>query len=191
VVRGNSSRSTAVRPRTAVCALVPEAEAIVGPWRAKHDPSAAAGVPAHVTLLFPFAPLAAIAGDLEARLANAIAGHAPFAARFSSLRRWPGVLWLAPDDPAPLEALIAALARAFPDYPPYGGAHETITPHLTVADIKEAADIEAEVDRIERAFVAEARSRLPIQTTVTEVWLLAEEDGRWRTVRPYRLSGGP
>jgi hypothetical protein len=34
--------------------LAPEAEFLVGPFRAKYDPSAAAGMPAHITLLYPF-----------------------------------------------------------------------------------------------------------------------------------------
>jgi hypothetical protein len=35
-------------------ALVPEAEPLVKPFRDRYDPSAAAGVPAHITLLYPF-----------------------------------------------------------------------------------------------------------------------------------------
>ena len=42
--------------RTALMFAVPEAEAAVGAIRLAHDWSAARGVPAHVTLLFPFAP---------------------------------------------------------------------------------------------------------------------------------------
>jgi hypothetical protein len=32
--------------------IVPEAEALVGPFREVHDPAAQAGIPAHVTVLF-------------------------------------------------------------------------------------------------------------------------------------------
>jgi hypothetical protein len=34
--------------------VVPEAEPLVKPFRDRYDPSAAAGVPAHITLLYPF-----------------------------------------------------------------------------------------------------------------------------------------
>jgi len=34
--------------------VVPEAERLVKPFREKYDPSAAVGVPAHITLLYPF-----------------------------------------------------------------------------------------------------------------------------------------
>ena len=39
---------------SALVVLVPEAEAIAKPFRDQYDPSAAAGVPAHITLLYPF-----------------------------------------------------------------------------------------------------------------------------------------
>jgi len=39
---------------SALVVLVPEAEAVVKPFRDQYDPSAAAGMPAHITLLYPF-----------------------------------------------------------------------------------------------------------------------------------------
>jgi len=41
---------------SALVVLVPEAEAWVHSFRDRYDPSAAAGVPAHVMLLYPFRP---------------------------------------------------------------------------------------------------------------------------------------
>src|SRR5262245_51359310 len=40
--------------RTALIVAVPEAEPYVGALRLAHDPSAALGAPAHITILFPF-----------------------------------------------------------------------------------------------------------------------------------------
>ena len=51
----------------------------------------------------------------------------------ASVGRWPDVVYLAPEPDAPFRRLTAALASAFPDYPPYEGAHEEVIPHLTVA----------------------------------------------------------
>src|SRR5215216_5253276 len=42
-------------PRSALIVAVPEAEPLVGGWRLRYD-DASLGVPAHVTLLFPFMP---------------------------------------------------------------------------------------------------------------------------------------
>jgi len=38
---------------SALMVLVPEAERLVKPFRDRYDPSAAAGIPAHITLLYP------------------------------------------------------------------------------------------------------------------------------------------
>ena len=42
------------KTESALVVLVPEADPLVGPFRSFFDPSAALGVPAHVTLLYPF-----------------------------------------------------------------------------------------------------------------------------------------
>src|ERR1051325_8060387 len=39
---------------SALVVLVPEAEVFAKPFRDQYDPSAAAGMPAHITLLYPF-----------------------------------------------------------------------------------------------------------------------------------------
>ena len=48
---------------TALIVAVPEAEALVGTFRERHDPSASAGCPAHITLLHPFRPSHEIGAD--------------------------------------------------------------------------------------------------------------------------------
>ena len=46
-----------MRPaETAVVVPIPEAEGVVGPYRARLDHAAELGVPAHVTVIAPFAP---------------------------------------------------------------------------------------------------------------------------------------
>jgi hypothetical protein len=42
--------------QSALLLPVPAAEAAVGPYRALLDPSARDGVPAHITVLYPFLP---------------------------------------------------------------------------------------------------------------------------------------
>ncbi|HYN34704.1 MAG TPA: hypothetical protein VES40_18925 [Ilumatobacteraceae bacterium] len=42
--------------RSALVVLVAEAETLISAHRLRHDPVAARGVPAHVTVLHPFAP---------------------------------------------------------------------------------------------------------------------------------------
>ena len=52
--------------------------------------------------------------------------------RFERTGRFPGVVWLAPEPAEPFIALTELLAAAFPDHPPYEGAHDEIVPHLTL-----------------------------------------------------------
>ena len=49
------SVSSAPVPRSALIVAVAEAEPLVGEWRLRYD-NALLGIPAHVTLLFPFVP---------------------------------------------------------------------------------------------------------------------------------------
>jgi 2'-5' RNA ligase len=96
------------------------------------------GMPPHVTLLVP-APF-----DVEG-IAEVLFAFAAFEVVFARLDRFPGTLWLAPEPAAPFERMIEALARRFPEYPPYGGSFGEIIPHLTVAQ----ADFEEAVTTLE------------------------------------------
>jgi hypothetical protein len=55
--------ATGVAP-AAVVVPVPEAEPAVGPWRQQLDPSARKGMPAHCTLVYPFAPHGGITDEV-------------------------------------------------------------------------------------------------------------------------------
>jgi len=54
--------------RSGLIVEVPEAEPAVARWRAQLDPLAAQGVPAHVTVLYPFLPVTEIDGQVRSRL---------------------------------------------------------------------------------------------------------------------------
>lgn len=58
---------------SAILVPVPQAEPVVGHLRARLDRAAGRGVPAHVTVLYPFLPPAQITGTVLARAAAAVA----------------------------------------------------------------------------------------------------------------------
>ena len=90
---------------SALVVLVPEAEARVGSFRERHDPSAAAGVPAHITLLYPFlAPDEIDAAAIES-LQQCFASIQPFRFALAGIRRFPGVLYVAPEPSEPFREL--------------------------------------------------------------------------------------
>ncbi|MFI7238151.1 2'-5' RNA ligase family protein [Streptomyces cyaneofuscatus] len=85
--------------RSGLIVRVPEADPLVRAWRDRLDPSARAGVPAHVTVLFPFLDLdvSRIDEGVRAAIGEALGRHRSFEARsfearFDHCGRFPGVL---------------------------------------------------------------------------------------------------
>jgi 2'-5' RNA ligase len=152
--------------------MVPEAEPHVGALRARYDAAEENGIPAHVTVLFPF-------GDREDGLEELFARFEPFDFTLTRVERWPTVLWLAPEPAERFAALTRAVAQRFPDYPPYEGAHDPVIPHLSVAHREQAPP---EVDE-------ELRRVLPIAARATHIVQLEEfAPDRWRERRRYALG---
>jgi 2'-5' RNA ligase len=171
--------------QSALIVEVPQAESLVGRFRRRFDPSAAAGVPTHVTVLYPFLPPARLTSSVTRTLSRLFRDVAPFRARFDRARRFPAALYLAPVPASPFRRLTELVAGRFPEAPPYGGRFEEIVPHLTVAH---AAD-PRELARIAREFSAAAREKLPVRMTVAEVVLIERRAGRWRKRRVFALGG--
>ncbi|HEY5032841.1 MAG TPA: 2'-5' RNA ligase family protein [Actinomycetes bacterium] len=112
---------------------MPAAEAAVGDLRRRLDPSAALGVPAHVTIHFPWVP----DDRVDARVLDDLATLAAEVASFDvTLRRtaWfdRELLWLDPEPREPFLRLIAGSASRWPDLPLYGGQFADVVPHVTV-----------------------------------------------------------
>jgi hypothetical protein len=127
---------------SAILLCVPEAEPLVHEWRLKGDPSAAHGVPAHVTLLYPFLPVESLDDGVVAELAWFFRGIDAFPVRVTRVQRWEeaGVVWIDPGSDALLE-LTRAIVRRWPECPPYSGTIpvETLTPHLTIVQTDDRA----------------------------------------------------
>jgi 2'-5' RNA ligase len=168
-------------PESALIVEVPEAEPLVGDWRAKHDWSAQRGVPAHITVLYPFVPTEKVDERLHADLRELFARHQAFPFSLPRVARFPEVAWLAPDPSEPFTGLISAVASRFPDYPPYEGMHEEVIPHLTVAE--GAVDLQDAVD-------AALAPSLPLEARASAVSLfLEDETGWWSRGERYPLGG--
>lgn len=169
---------------SAVIVTVPEAEPVVGHHRREHDESAPWGVPAHVTVLFPFMAPEHLDDDVHAKLTRAVAAVPEFTATFGSTSWFAEkVLFLAPDPSEPFRALTTSVAAAFPEHPPYEGAHDDVVPHLTVGQ-------DAAVEQL-RAVERQVRPSLPVQKRVTEVQVIVgrpEVGGSWEVVGRFPLA---
>lgn len=134
---------------SALIVPVPAAEQLVGSWRWQLDRSARWGIPAHITLVYPFAPPETVDAGAVSRLRTLVGGAEPFAFSLVGPRRFGNqVLYLAPSPDGPFRTLTENIVREFPDYPPYGGSFREVIPHLSIAagaTLEEIAVAEAEV----------------------------------------------
>ena len=83
-----------------------------------------------------------------------------------------------PDEP--FRRLTLAIAARWPAFPPYGGKHAQVTPHLSLL---ESADC-VPFDELER----DAAAQLPLQAPAREAQLIAFDGDRYHVV--HRLSLG-
>ncbi len=118
------------RRPTALVVAVPEASGLVrlagGPGGARRQ------LPPHVTVLWPFLAAADVDRATLDALAGLFAAEAPFDASFATIGAFPDAVYLAPDDPSPFVALTGAVARRWPDRPPYEGRFASVVPHVTL-----------------------------------------------------------
>jgi hypothetical protein len=154
----------------------------------RFDPSAAIGVPAHVTVLWPFVPPRTLTRSSRDAVGRLFAMFEPFDFELSATARFPeGVLYLVPQPAAPFSAMIEAVWQRFPEHPPYGAAFDTIIPHLTVADCS-ASDLCDDAEANLRAAEAAVAPGLPIRGRVEEIWLMTLAE-RWTLAERFRLGG--
>ena len=165
--------------------VVPEAEAPTAGFRARFlERSVARRLPAHITLLYPFADADAVDGGLLATLGSLYAGAEPFPFELARVDAFEAHVWLAPEPKERFIELIRLTWERFPDSRPYGAAvaDSEPVPHLTVG---EGVDVEALRAEAERAL----GPALPIACTADSVTLLEEQpDGTWASRASFPLG---
>lgn len=170
-------------PDSALVVPVPDAEPVVGRWRESLDPSCLWGVPAHITVLYPFVPPHDLDEAVIGGLADVFAHVEGFDFRLQEVR-WFGdeVVWIHPEPPQPFVGLTEMVAARWPEYPPYQGAHAQLIPHLTISQdgrSPQALDCARSV-----------ASSLPIATRAEAVWLMtgSPEPSSWKLHTSFALG---
>jgi 2'-5' RNA ligase len=157
------------RVRVEVSALivpVPEADPVVGQFRAALDSGAALGVPAHITILYPFMPASALDPSVVAQLRGLFDSIDAFEISLNSTAWFDdAVVYVRPEPDAALRKMTSLVAERWPQWPPYEGAHPDPTPHLTLAD-------NGDLSAMRQAAQAVRRS-LQLHVEVSEVQLYA------------------
>ena len=165
---------------SAIIVPIPEVEPIVGPFRLQYDRSARLGVPAHITLLYPFRRPQDIDREIKT-LRDLCASIEAFPFSFTEVRRFPAAAYLHPDKSEKFAQITRMLVKMWPECEPYGGVFSDIIPHLTVAD---RVDLET-LSAVEVSL----RSHLPIECVAREVQLLTSDDsGMWSMKYSFPLT---
>src|SRR5256885_2309963 len=141
---------------TALVVFVPGADTVCALAR-RIAPMSGPQMRAHITLLYPFMPSAAVSSSSHQMRALARA-HLPIALTFAKTGRFTsGVLWLDPDSVA-LTDLVAVARARWPDWPPYGDPQFVVVPHLSLARSDDARVL----DRV----ATEVAHALPLRATI-------------------------
>jgi 2'-5' RNA ligase len=169
------------RTQSAVLIPVPQADAVVGRWRYQHDPVAAAGVPAHITLVVPWLPPYEITDTDLAELDEIVAKVDAFDFQLHHVD-WFGrrVLWVAPEPAAPFLRLTSVLADRF-GTPPWDDEFDEVVPHLTVAHASDGVELVP--------VAADVSARLPVACRAEEVWVMTGDGVRWSLRHRVKLAG--
>jgi 2'-5' RNA ligase len=184
IAKANNSRS---EMESTLAILVPETEGLIRSFRDRYDPAAKAGMPAHITLIYPFKFPNEIDGLVLDTLSYYFSHFQPFKFSLRTVNQFPGeTLYLVPEPGDPFRALTLGIWRCYPDTPPYRGRYSTVVPHLTVADRMG----EQRLAEVAREFEQAAQRCLPIQAQAAEVTLMDTRSGRWEINTTFRLGQG-
>jgi hypothetical protein len=172
--------------RSALIIPVPEAEPLLSALRGQHDPSARMGVPAHVTVLLPFIPADQLEGQSLGAVRDLFRGESGFSYRFERVNTFGEfTVYVEPSPAESFVRLTQVVVRRWPEYPPYGGEFDEITPHLTVGD-RLVAGQAAPLVRETRALL---HSHGPITGEASSISLVVEDDrGFWSSAAEFPLG---
>ncbi|WP_022886538.1 2'-5' RNA ligase family protein [Glaciibacter superstes] len=167
---------------SAIVVEFPSLDEHVDSYRNQLDPSRAWGMPAHVTLLYPFVAPSDLNEEFLGRVESSLAGVTPFDVSFFEVK-WFGdqVVWLHPSPSLPLKVMTDRLMAEFPTLKPYGGAITVPIPHLTVGDGADLDKLKSVASRLEAV--------LPLSAHVTTVSIMSGSNlpNSWSVIKRIEL----
>lgn len=167
--------------RATLIVPAPEAEPLVGHWRQQYDPPAPVGIPAHITLLFPFRPAAWLGQAGVDELAAFFRALPVTECTLPRVGHFTRLVYLAPE---PAELFVALTKQLSEKYGllPYGRSGGGTTPHLTVARNDDPAILEHVTETL--------NAGLPLAFTLREAWLMERDlAGYWHVGERFPFGG--
>ena len=171
-----------MKRQAAVFVTVP-AEAIVGDFRARHQPRAVARrLPPHITILPPF--LRDVADDdlLAARLAEHFSSCPWFPAELVRVGRFKRHVWLAPEPHDRFVELLSGARRRFSEF--VRDDDREPVPHLTIAEIGKGES----TGRVAELAEQELSPQLPFRFDVEDVGLFEVRREGWHELLRFELA---
>ncbi|MGH3672520.1 MAG: 2'-5' RNA ligase family protein [Pseudonocardiaceae bacterium] len=156
--------------QTGLVVPVPAADALLASVEARYPGTVRVGLPAHVSLLYPFLAAAELDERVITALGELFRKQAPMPVTFTTCYRRGGFVALRPDPLDGPAGLIDETRRRWPHLVPYGGRYGAAEPHLTVA-MSSSTEVAAVIEQ-------EVPAALPIPAQLREVLLVVFEE-RW------------
>jgi 2'-5' RNA ligase len=165
--------------RTAIAIGLDELAPTVAAARYDLDRYGADEIELHVTLLYPFVPKQELGPDVVDSLRSFFAGRPAPVFSLASVESFDeGVTYAAPRPDGQLVRLVGELAERYPETPPYGGIHDDVVPHATLAEDDAGGAVR---ERIEPLLPVECR---PARASLYEEF----EPRRWRELEPLPFA---
>lgn len=162
---------------------VPKAEFLVQSLRIKYDPSATQGIPAHITILFPFKNPEMIDREILADLKKAFKKVRRFSFILDKISTFPDVVFLEPSQKEKFIAITNEIVKVFPENPPYEGKFTQINPHLTIGHKLKEKFNEALIEAKQVT-----QNSLPVRAVAQEAWLMELRNGLWSIRKKFRFT---
>lgn len=147
--------------------ITPDAESLVGRWRAEHDFAARVGIPSHVTVRTPFLPPESWRDPALSLLERFL----PIDVTLARLENRPGALVIVVEPDDELREITEAITLSWPTLPPHKGNRPDLAYHMTV--------VRTANDRSRSEAWEAIAPHLPLRVTGTEMWATdgSPEDG--------------
>jgi hypothetical protein len=153
---------------SAVIVPLLQADALLRAWKPRWEPPAPVGIPACVTLAYPFLTPDELGPAALSGLAAVFAAQPPLTVRLAGVTRWPGLVVLLPDPAEQFVALAEQVQARFPTSRTPGGG--TLVPHVTALRSRD--------DHALDEAASELAAKLPLDVNIAEAWLVQAAGGK-------------
>ncbi|MFW2383415.1 MAG: 2'-5' RNA ligase family protein [Acidimicrobiales bacterium] len=163
-----------IRGISAVAVVVPEADELLSAVGG----SVSGGMPAHVTVTYPFLSPRRIQQSHRDQLRAIASASESFDLELATLRNHELITFLTVTPEEPVRTLTAAVLEDWPDHPPYGDSEVDVPPHMTLG-----------INVLPEEIADTVEPFLPIGCKIDRLVLMVRGlSGRWRIAEEYPLG---